>query len=98
MMLTVLHIVAGLAIGLAALIVATANQMMLQKVGQYPQWLLWILVFSPFLVMPRLIRALDRRFDVLGTGTAVAFERAFEQPAAEDDTAPSREQRPQRQR
>jgi hypothetical protein len=45
----------------ASLAVATVNQLLLQTVGDYPRWLFWGLVLSPFLVLPRWNRRLEAR-------------------------------------
>ena len=47
---------------LAALVVTSLNQTILQLVGPYPPWLFWALVLSPFLYMPTLHRRLDERY------------------------------------
>lgn len=47
---------------LAALIVTAINQTLLQTIGEYPQWLFWAIVLSPFAYMPTLHRRLDQRY------------------------------------
>jgi hypothetical protein len=46
----------------AALVVTSVNQTILQTWGEYPRWMFFALVFSPVLILPVYHRALDRRF------------------------------------
>jgi len=46
----------------AALIVTSVNQTILQTWGPYPRWMFWALVLSPVAILPAYHRALDRRF------------------------------------
>lgn len=54
---------------LAALIVTSVNQTLLQTVGAYPRVIFWALVLSPFLFMPRLHRRLDRQYGFARDGS-----------------------------
>ena len=49
-------------VSLAALVVTAVNQIVLQTWGDYPRWLFWVLVLSPFVVLPPVHRRLDQRF------------------------------------
>lgn len=46
----------------AALVVTSVNQTLLQTWGPYPRWMFWALVLSPVFVLPTYHRGLDRRF------------------------------------
>lgn len=47
---------------LAALVVTGLNQLLLLAVPDYPRWLFWTLMISPFVVLPPAHARLDRRF------------------------------------
>jgi uncharacterized membrane protein len=46
----------------AALVVTSANQTILQTWGPYPRWMFWGLVLSPVAILPWYHRHLDRTF------------------------------------
>ncbi|MBA3853973.1 MAG: hypothetical protein C0503_06130 [Gemmatimonas sp.] len=47
---------------IAALVITSVNQTILQTWGPYPRWLFWALVLAPIAILPPYHRALDRRF------------------------------------
>ena len=47
---------------LAALVVTGLNQLILLAMPAYPRWLFWMLMATPFAVLPPLHARLDRRF------------------------------------
>ena len=47
---------------LAALVVTGVNQLLIQTLPAYPRWLFWVLMLSPFAVLPAWHARLDQRF------------------------------------